>query len=85
MECNPSLADHTAYDPFAITCLHLFAPLFKFPVAWHQQTFDGLILYGAASHGAVCPGPLVRINKLRIPGRWQRLYLPPLGTHLPRW
>ena len=60
-------------------------PLYRMPIANRQQAFDGLILYGAASHGAVCPGPLVRINKLRIPGRWQRLYLPPLGTHLPRW
>ncbi len=60
-------------------------PLYRMPIANRQQAFDGLILYGGARHGEVCPGPLVRINKLRIPGRWQRLYLPPLGTHLPRW
>ncbi|HMU12964.1 MAG: hypothetical protein JST41_13995 [Bacteroidetes bacterium] len=68
LESTPGMVDHTTYDPFAIAYLYQLDSLYKVPVAERQQGFDELIQYCAACHGEVCPGPLVRINKLRMPG-----------------
>ena len=66
-ECTPGMVDHRTFDPFAFSYLHQLDSLYKVVPAQRQQAFDELIQYCAACHGQVCPGPLVRINKLRLP------------------
>lgn len=66
-ESTPGMVDHSTYDPFAIAYLYQLDSLYKVPATQRQQGFDELIQYCAACHGQVCPGPLVRINKLRMP------------------
>jgi hypothetical protein len=66
-ECTPGMVDHRTYDPFAFSYLHQLDSLYKVVPAQRQQAFDELVQYCAACHGQVCPGPLVRINKLRMP------------------
>ena len=66
-EATPGMMDHTTFDPFAIPYLHQLDSLYKVPVAQRQRAFDELVQYCAACHGQVCPGPLVKIRKLRMP------------------
>lgn len=65
---TPGMVDHRTYDPFAFAYLKQLDSLYKVPAAGRGQAYDELIQYCAACHGQVCPGPLVRINKLRMPG-----------------
>lgn len=66
-ESTPGMVDHRTFDPFAFSYLHQLDSLYKVAPAQRQQAFDELIQYCAACHGQVCPGPLVRIKKLRMP------------------
>jgi mono/diheme cytochrome c family protein len=61
------MVDHRTFDPFAFAYLKQLDSLYKVPVAQREQAYDELIQYCAACHGQVCPGPLVRIKKLRMP------------------
>lgn len=65
-ESTPGMVDHRTFDPFAFSYLHQLDSLYKVVPAQRQQAFDELIQYCAACHGQVCPGPLVRIKKLRM-------------------
>ena len=64
---TPGMVDHRTFDPFAFAYLKQLDSLYKVPVAQREQAYDELIQYCAACHGQVCPGPLVRIKKLRMP------------------
>ena len=68
-ECTPGMVDHRTFDPFAFSYLHQLDSLYKVVPSQRQQAYDELIQYCAACHGQVCPGPLVRINKLRMPAQ----------------
>ncbi len=65
-EPTPGMVDHRVFDPFAFAYLHQLDSLYKVVPAQRQQAFDELVQYCAACHGQVCPGPLTRINKLRL-------------------
>ena len=67
LESTPGMVDHRTYDPFAFSYLHQLDSLYKVVPAQRDQAFDELVQYCSACHGQVCPGPLVRINKLRMP------------------
>ena len=67
VESTPGMVDHRTFDPFAFSYLHQLDSLYKVLPAQRLQAFDELIQYCAACHGQVCPGPLVRIKKLRMP------------------
>ena len=67
VESTPGMVDHRVFDPFAFAYLHQLDSLYKVPAAEHQNAFNELVQYCAACHGSVCPGPLTRINKLRVP------------------
>ena len=67
VESSPGMVDHRTFDPFAFSYLHQLDSLYKVIPAQREQAFDELIQYCAACHGQVCPGPLVRIKKLRMP------------------
>ncbi len=67
LESTPGMVDHRTYDPFAFAYLHQLDSLYKVVPVQRQQAFDELIQYCAACHGTVCPGPLTRIRKLRMP------------------
>lgn len=67
LESTPGMVDHRTFDPFAFSYLHQLDSLYKVVPAQRQQAFDELIQYCAACHGTVCPGPLTRIRKLRMP------------------
>lgn len=66
-EPTPGMMDHRTFDPFAFSYLHQLDSLYKVIPAQRQAAFDELVQYCAACHGQVCPGPLVRIKKLRMP------------------
>lgn len=66
-ESTPGMVDHRTYDPFAFSFLHQLDSLYKVVPDQREQAFDELIQYCTACHGQVCPGPLVRIKKLRMP------------------
>lgn len=66
-EPTPGMVDHRTYDPFAFAYLHQLDSLYKVAPGQRQTAFDELVQYCAACHGQVCPGPLVRIKKLRMP------------------
>lgn len=66
-EPTPGMVDHRTYDPFAFAYLHQLDSLYKVVPEQRQTAFDELVQYCAACHGQVCPGPLVRIKKLRMP------------------
>lgn len=70
-EPTPGMVDHRTFDPFAFSYLHQLDSLYKVVPAQRQQAFDELIQYCAACHGQVCPGPLVRIKKLRMPAKME--------------
>ncbi|MBL7985129.1 MAG: hypothetical protein JNM91_09030 [Flavobacteriales bacterium] len=67
LESTPGMVDHRTYDPFAFSYLHQLDSLYKVVPAQRGRAFDELVQYCSACHGQVCPGPLVRINKLRMP------------------
>jgi hypothetical protein len=69
IESTPGMVDHRTYDPFAFSYLHQLDSLYKVPVIDRQQAYEGLIAHCTACHGQVCPGPLVRIKKLHMPGQ----------------
>lgn len=64
---TPGMVDHRTFDPFAFSYLNQLDSLYKVVPAHREQAFDELIQYCTACHGQVCPGPLVRIKKLRMP------------------
>jgi len=66
-ESTPGMVDHRTFDPFAFSYLNQLDSLYKVVPAQREQAFDELIQYCTACHGQVCPGPLVRIKKLRMP------------------
>jgi hypothetical protein len=66
-EPTPGMVDHRTFDPFAFSYLHQLDSLYKVVPAQRQQAYDELVQYCVACHGQVCPGPLVRIKKLRMP------------------
>ena len=66
-ESTPGMVDHRTFDPFAFSYLQQLDSLYKVVPAQREQAFDELIQYCTACHGQVCPGPLVRIKKLRMP------------------
>jgi hypothetical protein len=66
-EPTPGMMDHRTFDPFAFAYLHQLDSLYKVVPTQRQAAFDELVQYCAACHGQVCPGPLVRIKKLRMP------------------
>jgi len=66
-ESTPGMVDHRTFDPFAFSYLNQLDSLYKALPAQREQAFDELVQYCAACHGQVCPGPLVRIKKLRMP------------------
>ena len=67
-EATPGMMDHATFDPFAFAWLQQLDSLYKTPVADRSEVFNGLVQRCANCHGEVCPGPLDRINKLRITG-----------------
>jgi len=67
VESTPGMVDHRTFDPFAFSYLRQLDSLYKVVPGQRQQAFDELIQYCTACHGQVCPGPLVRIKKLRMP------------------
>ncbi len=69
VESTPGMVDHRIFDPFAFAYLRQLDSLYKVPATEQQQAFNELVQYCAACHGSVCPGPLTRINKLRVPDK----------------
>jgi hypothetical protein len=66
-EATPGMMDHRTFDPFAFSYLHQLDSLYHVVPERRQAAFDELVQFCAACHGQVCPGPLVRIKKLRMP------------------
>lgn len=65
-ESTPGMVDHVTFDPFAFAWLQQLDSLYRTPVTDRSEVFNGLVQRCANCHGEVCPGPLDRINKLRI-------------------
>jgi hypothetical protein len=63
-EPTPGMVDHRTYDPFAFAYLFQVDSLYRAAPADRQEVFNAVVAGCAACHGEVCPGPLVRINKL---------------------
>ncbi|MBK6408885.1 MAG: hypothetical protein IPF78_04135 [Flavobacteriales bacterium] len=66
-EATPGMVDRGTFDPFAQAWLHQLDSLYTTPKADRTNVFNDLIMACAGCHGQMCPGPLVRINKLSIP------------------
>jgi hypothetical protein len=65
---TPGMVDHRTFDPFAFDWLHQLDSLYNTPAVHRSEVFNGLVQRCTNCHGEVCPGPLDRIRKLRIPG-----------------
>lgn len=65
-EPTPGMVDHRVYDPFAFAYLHQVDSLYRTAPEHRQEVFNAVVAGCAACHGQVCPGPLVRINKLYL-------------------
>lgn len=63
---TPGMVDHRTFDPFAFAFLHQLDSLYSTPVEHRAEVFNAVVAGCAACHGQVCPGPLVRINKLYL-------------------
>lgn len=66
-ESTPGMVDHRSYDPFAFAFLHRIDTLYKAPRAQRQALFNDVVEGCASCHQVVCPGPLVRIEKMYLP------------------
>lgn len=66
-KATPNMVDPKTFDPYAQAWLIHLDRLFTVPVAERPAVFNTLVQTCAACHGNMCPGPLVRINKMKIP------------------
>src|SRR5690606_34424576 len=66
-EPTPGMVDHRQFDPYAMAWLVHLDRLYAAPPAERPEVFNTLVATCAACHGNMCPGPLVRINKMKLP------------------
>lgn len=66
-EATPGMVDEATFGPYADAWLHQLKALYEAPVGERPGVFNALVQTCAACHTTMCPGPLVRINKLVIP------------------
>jgi hypothetical protein len=66
-KATPDMVDPKSFDPYAQAWLVHLDRLYTVPDAERPGVFNTLVQTCAACHGNMCPGPLVRINKMKIP------------------
>ncbi len=66
-EPTPNMVDHKTFDPYAQAWLVHLDRLYTVPAKERTGVFNTLVATCAACHTNMCPGPLVRINKLKLP------------------
>jgi len=66
-EATPGMVEEATFGPYADAWLHHLKALYEAPAAERPGVFNALVQTCAACHTTMCPGPLVRINKLVIP------------------
>lgn len=66
-EATPGMVDHKTFDPYAQAWLYHLDQLYTVPAAERTGVFNTLVQTCAACHTTMCPGPLVRINKMKLP------------------
>lgn len=66
-EPTPNMVDEKTFDPYAQAWLFHLEKLYTVPTAERAGVFNTLVQTCAACHTTMCPGPLVRINKMKLP------------------
>jgi hypothetical protein len=66
-EPTPGMVDHKTFDPYAQAWLIHLDRLYTVPAKERTEVFNTLVVTCAACHSTMCPGPLVRINKMKLP------------------
>ncbi|MBP8822861.1 MAG: hypothetical protein KBH07_04395 [Flavobacteriales bacterium] len=66
-EATPGMVDRSTFDPYAQAWQYHLNALYQAPEAERVGVFNALVGTCAACHGHMCPGPLVRINKMGLP------------------
>lgn len=66
-EPTPKMVDEKTFDPYAQAWLFHLNKLYTVPTAERVGVFNTLVQTCAACHTTMCPGPLVRINKMKLP------------------
>lgn len=66
-EPTPNMVDEKNFDPYAQAWLFHLNKLYTVPTAERIGVFNTLVQTCAACHTTMCPGPLVRINKMKLP------------------
>lgn len=66
-EATPGMVDRNTFDPYAQAWQYHLNALYEAGPAERAGIFNSLVGTCAACHGHMCPGPLVRINKMGLP------------------
>ncbi|HRN35626.1 MAG TPA: hypothetical protein PLV70_10805 [Flavobacteriales bacterium] len=66
-EATPGMKDAQVFDPFAHAWQYHLEALYKAPQPERAGVFNTLVQTCAGCHTTMCPGPLVKINKLSLP------------------
>lgn len=66
-EPTPGMVEQATFDPYADAWLYHLDALYAAKPAERAEVFNTLVQTCAACHGHMCPGPLVRIKKLKLP------------------
>ncbi len=66
-EPTPGMVERSTFNPYADAWLYHLDALYAAKPAGRAEVFNTLVQTCAACHGQMCPGPLVRINKLKLP------------------
>lgn len=66
-EATPGMVESYTFDPYAKAWQHHLNGLYQAEPAERAGVFNSLVGTCAACHGHMCPGPLVRINKMGLP------------------
>lgn len=66
---TPGMKDPNTFDPLANAWLHQLKALYESAPPDRVAIYNGLVQTCAGCHATMCPGPLVRIKKLRMPDK----------------
>lgn len=66
-EATPGMVERTTFDPYAQAWQYHLNRLYEVPQPERIGVFNALVSTCAACHGQMCPGPLVRIQKMGLP------------------
>lgn len=64
---TPGMVQKNTFDPYADAWLHHLDRLYAVASDERVEVYNDLVSTCAACHTTMCPGPLVRINKMKLP------------------